>query len=545
MAPVPPERPWLRLVVVGVAAALVVERLFALAAAAPTDFDDAYMFVRYADNLRGGFGLVWNRGGEPVYGATGLGHLAVVTAVRALAPGWPDWRALGVASAAAAVAALAVASGLLARLGTHPWLRGSPLRGLVVLVPAVAYSEAFGFHAASGMDTMSSLLANICLVYVALVLAERRRPRDAVACAAVAWLAIEARPDAAPLALLTPLLSIAIFGRPRRRGLVAAFGLPVVGLLALSLTAKHHWLGTALPLSWWAKRPHAYGGFAGEYTWNPFWFLAVFLRAATPLLVVLVLATRRRHGGALVMLLLPVVVTFAALFGVNQIMGHLGRFYFPSLASFIGAAALVSDGLVSLGWRRLAGRAALAVALLVGGGAALDAAGRRYEARAAGQPLADLGGYRIAAAVPLPELDSWQAATEMAALARAAPAGARLAMTEHGLVAARAPDANIIDLVGLHDRWFALHGFSAAELFRRQPELIWMPHPDYTQMIRDILDDDDFWRDYDFYPDALTFGVALRRGGPRALALRRLFTARFAADHPGLSVDDYRAWRTR
>jgi hypothetical protein len=70
-----------------------------------------------------------------------------------------------------------------------------------------------------------------------------------------------------------------------------------------------------------------------------------------------------------------------------------------------------------------------------------------------------------------------------------------------------------------------------------------MPHPDYTQMIRDILDDDELWRDYDLYPDALTFGVAIRRDGAAAAALRRLFVARCAADYPGLRLDEHRAVR--
>src|SRR5262245_56796685 len=47
----PDQRLWLRLVVGGLAIALVVERLATLAALPPTDFDDAYMFIRYADNL--------------------------------------------------------------------------------------------------------------------------------------------------------------------------------------------------------------------------------------------------------------------------------------------------------------------------------------------------------------------------------------------------------------------------------------------------------------------------------------------------------------
>ena len=32
----------------------------------PTDFDDAFMFVRYARNIADGYGMVWNRGDPPV-----------------------------------------------------------------------------------------------------------------------------------------------------------------------------------------------------------------------------------------------------------------------------------------------------------------------------------------------------------------------------------------------------------------------------------------------------------------------------------------------
>ncbi len=540
-----PRPLWSRLVVGAVAATLVVERLSTLAAAPPTDFDDAYMFVRYADNLRGGFGMVWNRGGETVYGATGLVHLAIVTALRALVPAWPDWRALAVATLVAAVAALAVATALVARFAGHPWLRGAPERALVAVVATVAYSEAFVFHCGTGMDTMSALAANGAVVFASLALAADPTPRAAVACALVGFIATEARPDSVILAAGTPLLTVALVGGRARRALAAWLLGPFAALVGASLAAKRHWLGSALPLAFWVKRPFAYGGFVGEYTWNPFWFMAVFFRAAAPLLVVIVVGARRRHARALAALLLPVAATFAALFAVNQIMGHLGRFYFPSLPALVAAAAVVSDGLWPLPWRALTVRAVVAGALLFGGGVALDAAGRRYEARAEHQPIAELGGYSVAATQPLPEIDSWRASLEMADLVAAAPAAARVAMSEHGLVAARAPAAVIIDVLGLHDRWFARHGFSAAELFRRRPDLIWMPHPDYTQMIRDILDDDELWRDYDFYPDALTFGVVVRRDGAAAAALRRLFTARFAADYPGLRLDDYRAVRAR
>jgi hypothetical protein len=159
--------------------------------------------------------------------------------------------------------------------------------------------------------------------------------------------------------------------------------------------------------------------------------------------------------------------------------------------------------------------------------------------------LASLDGYRIPAAAPLPDLDSWQASHEIARLAAESPPGTTFAMSEHGLVGAYAPRAVIIDVLGLHDPIFARNGFSAAELWRRQPDVIWMPHPDHTQMLRDILDSDELWQHYVFYPDAFSYGVALRHDGPHYPILAGLFAQHWRAAYPGLRQDDYVARQSR
>jgi hypothetical protein len=70
---------WLGLFLVG---CLATERLFALAKAPPTDFDDAYMYLRYAHNLLAGEGVAWNPGEGSVFGVTSLLHLALLTGLR-------------------------------------------------------------------------------------------------------------------------------------------------------------------------------------------------------------------------------------------------------------------------------------------------------------------------------------------------------------------------------------------------------------------------------------------------------------------------------
>jgi hypothetical protein len=131
----------------------------------------------------------------------------------------------------------------------------------------------------------------------------------------------------------------------------------------------------------------------------------------------------------------------------------------------------------------------------------------------------------------------------MAAVAVAAPARTRIAMSEHGLPGALAPQIELIDMLGLHDADFARHGFSATELFRRRPELIWLPHADHVDMLRDILASDDFWTHYFFYPDAFFHGVAIRTDGPHATVLASALAAAWDSAYPGIAMADHRAAR--
>jgi len=535
-----------------------VERLHALLHAEPTDFDDAYMYLRYAHNALAGHWLVWNPGEAPVYGVTSLLHFLLVTLVRGLFPGLGDATVLQIASGAAALALLAALVGLCAWASEEVRLRGNFLLWGAVLLPLLCYREAFFFHAHTGMDTMLAALANTAVMFVSLRLAEKPSRARALAAAVVGLLAIEARPDNVIIAVFCPLLALLLLApAPRLRPLLL-WASTLAGLGLTDLTLKWLLLGTPLPLAFYAKQPGYYRGFVGEFTWNPFWFLQVALATAWPFLVAAIFFSRRASARLLFVLLIPAAATVAALFSINQIMGHLGRFYFPSLPLFVVAGGLVTDrwvkglpdALASTESaphfaRSLLVRLACALLALFGGAQVLQAAGRAYEGRAQTQTLASLDGYRVPAAAPLPDLDSWQASHEIARLAAEAPPGTSLAMSEHGLVGAHASRAVIIDLLGLHDPFFARNGFSAAELWRRQPDVIWMPHPDHTQMLRDILDSDELWQNYVFYPDAFTYGLALRRDGSRYAILAGLLAAHWQTAYPGLAPEDHLARQSR
>jgi hypothetical protein len=532
-------------------ALMLAERLAFLAHAAPTDFDDAYTYLRYAQHWLAGDGIAWNAGEGSVFGVTSLLHLAVVTAIRWALPELALWRVLQIASGAAAVSLLGALIAIAALASRHPRLSNNWIFWSTVLVPLLAFREAFGFHAETGMDTMLSALCNAVVIFFVLGLVERPTlPRVGLA-AVAAVLSVIARPDNLICATLSPALAIALFAPRPRAKLVAVYVVVTAGMLAALALAAWRILGSPVPLSFFAKQPGFYGGFAGEFGWNPFRFLAVFLLSAWPFVVALVLFGDFGDRAGLrraVVLLAPALLTIVALFRFNQIMGHLGRFYYPLLPFFVVAGALQFDRWLSSAGLKMRPKAmllrsGLAVAAVVGIRVGLGLGADGYAARGSDQKLSSIGGYHIAATVPLPETDSWESARQIAAVAVAAPAGTSFAMSEHGLPGALAPQVDVIDVLGLHDTIFARKGFSAAELFRRQPDVIWLPHADHTEMLKEISASEELWAHYDFYPDAFFHGLALRRDGPRAALLASLLEAAWNTAYPGIRMADYRARR--
>ena len=259
--------------------AVVLERAHALVRAGPTDFDDAYMYLRYAHNALAGHWLAWNPGEAPVYGVTSLLHFLLVTLASGLLPSHPA-AALQIASGVAALVLLAALVTVCARFSQEVRLRGNfPLWG-AVLLPLLCFREAFFFHAHTGMDTMLAALANTFVVFASLRLGEKPSPTRALVAAGVGLLAIEARPDNVIIAALCPFLALLLLApAPRLRPLMIWAG-TLAGLVLIDLTLKWHFLGTPLPLAFYAKQPWYYRGFVGEFTWNPFWFLKAGRAAA-------------------------------------------------------------------------------------------------------------------------------------------------------------------------------------------------------------------------------------------------------------------------
>jgi hypothetical protein len=94
------------------------------------------------------------------------------------------------------------------------------------------------------------------------------------------------------------------------------------------------------------------------------------------------------------------------------------------------------------------------------------------------------------------------------------------AMSEHGFISAANPEVTLIDLAGLHDRHTLTGTMSIRHILDQQPDVIWFPHEHYTGMTRALLSSNVLEQNYDFWPGAFTYGLAIRIRGRHREAIQ-------------------------
>lgn len=501
-------------------------------------FDDAFMFWRYALNLREGFGMAWNPGGPATYGLTSQlwVYFVLPFTYTSLAPA----KALQIAPLLVGLAGFALGGMTVARRG----LRLPIYIGLLILLLLVG---PFAFHMTTGMDTMLSFTTNIAL----LAAVERWRKdgaNGAVLVGLAAFVAVLARPENLFVAFGVPgLVWLLLRPNPKFRDALLPIGLPAV-LLAANLLVCYWVYGTSLPLSFYAKSGAAYEGFLNRE--NPIRYMANGIPAALPSLA-LWLAFGRGHWRYLAVTAIPVAITFLYLATVHQVMGFQGRYYIPFLpfvllpAAVVTADALERSQRIGISRLWLLGALPVAALVLLTGKQALSGVEAAWHARTLPAPVPQSAPI-IAAKAALPKLPPTQAWSTAAGIARRLPPGTVLAASEVGSIGGYAPHVFIIDMAGLNDREIGLNGFSADRLIARAPDLIWLPHEDYTGARAALLTSDAFRRHYRLLVGAFDYGLAIRTDGPRTAVVERVVADAWRATYPGLNESDYVArWPSR
>jgi hypothetical protein len=510
----------------------------------PLAFDDAYMFLRYAHNIRHGFGFSWNLDSLHTYGPTSLlwSFCAVILSYLPTDP----WTQLLLGSWFFSITAVLAMAWAVTANAQSDWLR-SPLRVLALIAVPLFASTLFQGNQFNGMETM--LATTLCGLFVGLALLWRADRVPPIVPGAIGLLLFLARPESALITVLFPLLLWLLLERPRPalKSLLTLYTVFFAGVL-VELIACQLYFGTPVPLSVYMKGGHAYLGYTS--IWYPSLLLIAFLTTLQLFLAALILLTRRRDVRLILACTLPAILFFAYLGTVTQIMGFDSRYYVPYSPLIIVPALLILDRWLalptadSIAWPRhtLRNRGALTAAMVLFffafSSQAVQGKFRRLEH---GHHFEyDPAQLNITATTPLPGVD-WQPIMQDITddLIAPLPPGTTVASTEVGYLGERASQINVIDLAGLNDTDIALHGFNTTRFLARRPDLIWMPNTAYTYQRGVMFSDPTFLAQYDIYAGAADYGIAIRKDSPVRSQIEHQLSIFWSQVYPGTSPSDY------
>lgn len=462
----------------------------------PQALDDSYMFVRYADQILGGHGYSWNGADGPTYGCTSSVFTLVVTLGRALAPQVAPLDLVLYIGRFIGVLGL-ILLGMLLRRSAHPVLYWSALFW-------TATWPKYSYHTSTGMDTGLAWCAICILLLCCQRLRKSGTTMNTILCAFVAWFSFNVRPDSGIYAALLPVLFIW-----PKRDLILKFSCSFGLLLLLDTAIKWQYFGDPLPLPFYAKSTGMLEGYLGWYRWNPIKYAYILTLCLSPAIFWMTIGFRRDKWRWILVLGLPVFISVLYFFRVTQIMGENGRYYYPALPIFFLLAAQFpppDKWFSPQVYKRGAGLLILGVLSLLVRTPAMNTWVKLTK------PNDLLKGIEGAASEQSPLNLSWlEAKNAMVDLCQHLPDNSKIAASEHGEMAAVCPKIQIIDTTGLHNPNIAHSGFDMALLIEEHPDLIWLPHSDYSGQLKAVLTSPLFFESYHYYPSAYSYGIAIAK----------------------------------
>lgn len=483
-------------------------------------WDDAYFFVRYADNFIQSGVWTWNPGEPPTYGLTSLAHGAQVGVFRLF--GGPPALTLWLSSLVWGILFLFV----LLRLAfskTDPSGKNLRFAGFLVIATIGFQTPQLAQHFTSGMDTMLGLawISGYLLLFKRWEM--ELSPGKSLVLGMMGGLTWFIRPELMLLTVLMPL-GVAFWGSRKLLKTQGWYALLFTGFFLISgAFLAQNYFGNVFPLSFWVKSANAYGPeISAQYRLEGLEQLGIFLVCNwIPIGVIIgTFAIGRKQWwkklspgdrGLIFAVLLYLVYETAF---VLQIMGYGQRFYFPIWPAvlYLGARSLVilieerpnllSSGPVKVKWKGVLGILALLMVVF-------SLSSWMQRPRNLSRDWGKFGTESVYAGIGehnWPLLPRWDIF----------PSDFRLAGTELGIPGIMHPEKRIVDLTGLHDPE-QVGGFSVGRLLEQKPDIVYLPHPDYIGMHQILEQSSDFEAAYKVYTASELksyLGIALRRESP-------------------------------
>ena len=483
-------------------------------------FDDAFMFIRYAYNLaeHGVFG--WNAD-EAAYGCTSTGYvfsnyLFIKTGIASLI----DQDKLLVLQSVIyfLLALLIMHNSNLLILGKEHAYRWEISLGVLLLL----LFNPLMRRNLTGMDTMMSLMSNALLIFAAYNYERKKEIKNILLLAFSAYFSFFVRPDNGIYAALFPVLFIFLNGK-NWKDVFAFSGLFSLMMLGDTLI-KYFYFGAVLPIPFYVKKGAFYEAYLGIDLWNTWQYLADFILYGLPFFLVGMLFFRGKAFSKAWAFLLPFILTQLYFLRTVPVMGFESRLLLPSLPFVLAFALLGINEWIkeNYRWRKKDAIWALGISMgLLLGIFLLSWGGKAYfqQKKAIAQEKAKDFDLQLP-----PRLDNdslaWYAVELMNELVEeAGDEHFVFAASEHGFLSSQHADKRILCLVGLHNT-SSLSGKALnaeqmqSSLQDYKPDLIWMPHYDYPALNYYLAKAPFFEQNYDWYPELLDFGIAVKRDSP-------------------------------
>ena len=483
-------------------------------------FDDAFMYIRYAENVNAGNGYCWNKEESPLFGCTDIAHVYLIAEAKKLLP--------TLSYESITIWLPVINYGILVLLLFSFFFRFCLVvyarkRFFIAALISVGLllNPVLFYHLFTGMDTVLSFTANTVLIMAMLVLERKKTMPFALLAAVAAYLSWWVRLDNIFYALVFPALFFIFFLWQEKKLLLTYWFSFAIFVLA-DFFAKQLVFGEILPLPFYVKSSGFFTGYMGLADWNPISYLFLFIGGCWLWLILLFLFCKRQHAPMLAVFLVPLLFTLIYFFDAVQMMGSAARFYVPSIPFLLFPALMVviknstAFQFQKVHWVRLG----VALSFFTLCFLLEEGASEKFSHLFLRNEMPHLYASQIRKETVFPVYT--EGGYDFFDFCAKLPEGTLVAASENGRLAAYNPHLRILDLCGLHNSYFAHHGFSASYLFKKRPAVIQLAHYNFTKINFDIVNHPNFKSDYDFYPNLYGYGVAIRRN---ETAVKKFFDA--------------------
>ncbi len=488
------------------------------AALLPLSFDDAYMFTRYAKNFLVNHNFGWNAG-ERTYGCTSIGYMLFVTFIESIFPKSfaGDEIVLKFSSFFWGILALVYMYKSLKIVTNNSVLKKVYWPQLITLL--ILFMPVFINNLFSGMDTTMSLFGDSFMIFLFLQYNRKQSLLFLFLAALSSYFIFFIRPDNGICMIVFPALFLW-----KKAGKLKPFIIVysiIFVCMAIDTVTKYLYFGYIIPLPFYIKSFGLYDGYLGIYKWNVTQYLYDIFIYFFALIIIFILFIKKPAIKKAFVYWFPLLLTYGYFYTVVQVMGMASRYYLPFVPFFIlGLSVSLTysfslnkdpDVLTITEFKNRILLLLSFIAVIRIFGYCSDAYYTRLYTHAAKEAKKYSLYNNLFAANALPEIEWWPSILIFDSLLKKLPVTTVVAASEDGFIASDNISMRIIDLSQLNNNDIFQKKSLLYSIEKNKPDVIWLPHTDYTKMRSELFDSYALLYEYDFYPGILDYGIAVKR----------------------------------